>query len=84
MTTYLVRYEIDVDADDEEQAARRAYGYMVQHDSLPPVLEVIPHRPDGQQPRSGTFIDLSEGDVVHPHAEVCLIPSDKRGGESDE
>ena len=47
-------YEIDVGADSAAEAARTVHDYMLDRDSLPPVLDVIDNK--GNKIR----IDLSE------------------------
>jgi hypothetical protein len=39
---YRVRYEIDIEATDPLQAARIAFGYMRDKNSMAPVLDVLP------------------------------------------
>lgn len=41
MKTYRVIYEIDVEADTPEAAAREAYECMRDPESMPPMLDVV-------------------------------------------
>ena len=38
---FLVRWEIDIDADTPEEAAQEAYNVMCDPQSLPPTFEVV-------------------------------------------
>lgn len=56
MPSYLVTWEIDVDADDPVQAALEAYRLMRAPDSLANVFDVIECDSDGEAVR----VDLQE------------------------
>ncbi len=56
---FRVVYAIDVDAEDETEAAKKAYRMMRDEDSLAPILTVI--NSDGK----ATQVDLSEEGTRH-------------------
>ena len=64
MTTYRCLYEIDVEADSSEEAARLVHQIMTDPDSMPPVLQVMPWGKRGPDRRRSTLIDLSESRLI--------------------
>lgn len=60
MPLYRCGYEIDIEAESPEEAARRAYYDMTDPAGLPPALQVRQHCPGGPESGEAVLIDLSE------------------------
>lgn len=61
MPRYLVQWEIDIDADSPEDAARQAFAHMQRPGTTANVFDVIEHDAGGEKVR----VDLQEIDEAH-------------------